>query len=42
MDLSQEKGISNWLTTLPVEEFGFRLHKGAFRDVLAGWPLHKF
>ena len=43
MDLSQEKGASNWLTTLPVEEFGFHLHKGAFRDALAlryGWPLH--
>ena len=43
MDLSQEKGASNWLTVLPVEEFGFSLHKGAFRDALAlcyGWPLH--
>ena len=38
--LAQEKGSSNWLTSLPVEEFGFALHKGAFRDVLAlcyGW-----
>ena len=43
MNLSQEKGASNWLTVLPVEEFGFSLHKGAFRDALAlryGWPLH--
>ena len=43
MDLSQEKGASNWLTVLPVEEFGFSLHKGAFRDALAlrySWPLH--
>ena len=43
MDLSQEKGASNWLTVLPVEEFGFFLHKGAFRDALAlryGWPLY--
>ena len=42
MDLAQEKGASNWLTVLPVEEFGFSLHKGAFRDALAlryGWPL---
>ena len=42
MDLSQEKGASNWLTVLPMEEFGFSLHKGAFRDALAlryGWPL---
>ncbi len=40
MILSQEKGASNWLTVLPVEEFGFALHKGAFRDALAlryGW-----
>ena len=43
MDLSQERGASNWLTVLPVEEFGFSLHKGAFRDALAlryDWPLH--
>ncbi len=32
MDLSQEKGASNWLTVLPVEEFGFSLHNSAFRD----------
>ena len=43
MDLSQEKGASKWLTVLPVEEFGFYVHKGAFRDALAlrySWPLH--
>jgi hypothetical protein len=43
LDLSQEKGASNWLTVLPIEEFGFSLHKGAFRDALAvryNWPLH--
>ena len=43
MDLSQEEGASNWLTVLPVEEFGFSLHKGTFRDALAlcySWPLH--
>ena len=41
MELAQEKGASSWLTALPVEEFGFALHKGAFRDALAlryGWP----
>ena len=40
MDLASEKGASSWLTTLPIEEFGFTLHKGAFRDALAlryGW-----
>ena len=44
MDLAQEKGASTWLTSLPLEEFGFSLHKGAFRDALAlryGWlPQH--
>jgi hypothetical protein len=41
MDLAQEKGASSWLSALPREEFGFTLHKGAFRDALAlryGWP----
>ena len=40
MDLAQEKGASSWLTSLPLEEFGFTLHKGAFRDAVAlryGW-----
>ena len=40
MTLAQEKGASAWLTSLPIEEFGFALHKGAFRDALAlryGW-----
>ena len=34
----------SWLTSLPLEEFGLTLHKGAFRDAIAlryGWqPLH--
>ncbi len=41
IDLAQEKGASSWLTTLPIAEFGFNLHKGAFVDALAlryGWP----
>ena len=40
MVLIQEKGASSWLTTLPISEHGFALHKGAFRDALAlryGW-----
>ena len=40
MDLAKEKGSSSWLTTLPLEEHGFCLHKGAFVDALAlryGW-----
>ena len=35
-----EHGSSSWLTSLPIEEFGFSLHKGAFFDALAlryGW-----
>ena len=34
MDLAQEKGASNWLTTLPIDKNGFTLHKGAFRDAI--------
>ena len=40
MALAQEKGASSWLTALPVSEFGFTLHKSAFRDALClryGW-----
>ena len=40
MDLAQEKGASSWLTSLPLKEFGFTLHKGTFRDAIAlryGW-----
>ena len=35
MDLAQEKDASTWLTTLPIQEFGFALHKRAFQDALA-------
>ena len=40
MELASEKGASSWITTLPIKEFGFCLHKGAFADALAlryGW-----
>ena len=33
-DLSKEKGSSSWLSVLPLEEHGFYLHKGEFRDAL--------
>ena len=39
-ELAAEKGASNWLTALPIQEHGFTLHKAAFRDALAlryGW-----
>ena len=40
MGLSQEKDSSTWLSVLPLEEYGFAPHKGAFCDALAlhyGW-----
>ena len=40
MDLAQEKGASTWFISLPLQEFGFSLHNGVFRDALAlryGW-----
>ena len=42
MDHASEKGASSWLTTLPIDEYGFALHKGAFHDALAlryGWQF---
>ena len=42
LDLAQEKGASNWLTALPIDDYGFALHKSGFRDALAlryDWPL---
>jgi len=38
--LATEKGSSSWLTTFPLFEHGFSLHKGAFWDSLClhyGW-----
>ena len=44
LTVSAEKGASSWLSTFPIEEHGFALHKGAFRDALClryGWrPTH--
>ena len=42
MDLAKEKGASSRLSVLPIDEFGFFLHKGAFRDAVSlryGWQL---
>ena len=42
VELAQEKGASSWLSVLPLEEYGFYLHKGEFRDALClryGWQL---
>ena len=35
MDFAQEIVASSWLTSLPIKEFGFTLHRGAFHDALA-------
>ena len=32
---AQEKGASSWLSALPLEEHGFTLNKGEFRDAIA-------
>ena len=40
VDLATEKGSSSWLSVLPLEEHGFYLHKGEFRDTIClryGW-----
>ena len=40
VDLSKEKGSSSWLSVLPLEEHGFYLHKGEFKDAMClryGW-----
>jgi len=42
VDLATVKGASSWLSTLPLMERGFVLHKSAFHDALAlrySWPL---
>ena len=33
--LEQKQRAGAWLNTLPIEIYGFSLHKGAFRDALA-------
>ena len=34
LSYATETGASSWLTAFPVEEHGFSLHKGAFRDAI--------
>ena len=41
-ELACLKSASSWLTVLPLDEYGFSLHKGDFRDAVClcyGWPL---
>ena len=43
VELAKEKGASSWLSVLPLEEHGFYLHKGEFRDAVClryGWQLN--
>ena len=40
IELASEKGASNWLSVLPLQEYNFSLHKTAFHDAVAlryGW-----
>ena len=40
MELASEKGASNWLFALPLEKYGFALHKDTFQDAVYlryGW-----
>ena len=40
VELAKDKGSSSWLTTLPLEMYGFHLSKSEFRDAIAlryGW-----
>ena len=34
IELASEKGASNWLTVLPLQEHSFTLHKIAFHDAV--------
>ena len=39
---AQEKGVSSWLTAIPIRRHSFALNKGEFWDAIAlryGWPL---
>ena len=40
IDLAMDDGASSWLSARPLQEYGFALHKGAFRHAIAlryGW-----
>ena len=42
IETSCEDSASSWLTAILIADFGFDLHKQAFRDALSlcyGWPL---
>jgi hypothetical protein len=35
VEMAKEKGASAWLTTLPLEKYGFALYRSEFRDAIA-------
>ena len=40
VEFAKEKGASIWLTSLPLERYGFALHRSAFKDAISlryGW-----
>ena len=42
IEMAQEKGASNWLSSLPIQAKGFSLNKQEFFDAIAlryGWPI---
>ena len=42
LELSQEKGVGSWLTTMPTKSLGFALNKQEFRDSIClryGWRI---
>ena len=44
MSSLNQKGVSNWLTNLPIKEHGYELTKQKFRDAIKvryNWPLDR-
>ena len=42
LDVSIDRGVSNWLTALPINDFGFELSKQQFWDPICwryGWSI---
>ena len=42
LDCALEKGASSWVTAIPLDDHGFMLHKGDFRDSIClryGWSI---
>ena len=33
VEIASEKGASNWLTIIPIDEMDFTLNEGEFRDI---------